>query len=50
MLEFARAIAIGAAILVAAASPVSAQKSPPVQSRIADVNGIKMHYLIAGKG
>ncbi len=35
---------------VLATSSASAQKSPPIQSRVADVNGIKMHYLIAGKG
>ncbi len=48
-----RAVAAAfAAILVfcGAILPASAQKAPPVQSRIAEVNGIKMSYLIAGKG
>ena len=50
MLKLAHTIAMGAVMLFAAASSAQAQKSPPTQSRFADVNGIRMHYLIAGKG
>jgi len=46
---FAAALAIGVA-WSGAIVPAAAQKPPPIQSRIADINGIKMNYLIAGKG
>jgi pimeloyl-ACP methyl ester carboxylesterase len=32
------------------AEPAHAQAGPAVESRFAEVNGIKLHYLIAGKG
>jgi pimeloyl-ACP methyl ester carboxylesterase len=41
---------VGFLILASSNSPAFSQKSPPAQSRVADVNGIKMAYLIAGKG
>jgi hypothetical protein len=33
-----------------ASIPAHAERQPAVQSRNADVNGTKIHYLIAGKG
>ena len=30
--------------------PAGAQPAPPIQDRIADANGIKIHYLVSGKG
>ncbi len=30
--------------------PANAQPAPPIQDRIADANGIKIHYLVSGKG
>jgi pimeloyl-ACP methyl ester carboxylesterase len=52
MPKAARSVIAFAAIVFAvlAAPPAWSQKSPSIQSRIADVNGIKMSYLIAGKG
>src|SRR5947207_4515025 len=40
-------LAASAAMVVA---PAHAQGNAGVQSRFADVNGIKIHYLVAGKG
>jgi len=53
MLPLSRAVLAVAIVFTAvfgASLPAAAQKAPPIQSRIADVNGIKMNYLIAGKG
>jgi pimeloyl-ACP methyl ester carboxylesterase len=47
------AIAFCATVTASAAmvaTPVQAQRGPGVQSRFADVNGIRIHYLAAGKG
>jgi pimeloyl-ACP methyl ester carboxylesterase len=45
------ALCVGlAASMVMAAAPAQAQGNSGVQSRFADVNGTKIHYLIAGKG
>jgi alpha-beta hydrolase superfamily lysophospholipase len=35
---------------LAATGPVTAQQPVSIDSRFAEVNGIKLHYLIAGKG
>ena len=35
---------------IIAASPAWAQEKSAIESRIADVNGVKIHHLIAGKG
>jgi pimeloyl-ACP methyl ester carboxylesterase len=45
------ALALGA-ILTATAfgTPAQAQQNAGIQSRFADINGIKLHYLVAGKG
>jgi pimeloyl-ACP methyl ester carboxylesterase len=40
----------GALLLLAAASPALAQKTSAPEGRFADANGVKLHYLIAGKG
>ncbi len=37
-------------VCLGAILPAQAQKAPPIQTRTADVNGIRMSYLIAGKG
>lgn len=42
-------IALGATLL-AMVTPASAQDKSGIQSRFADVNGVRIHYLIAGKG
>jgi pimeloyl-ACP methyl ester carboxylesterase len=45
--------ALGAALFLNAsifAAPAEAEAKIPVESRFADVNRIKLHYLIAGKG
>jgi len=47
------AIALLATLTAGAAvgiHPAQAQGKPPVQSRFADVNGTRIHYLVAGKG
>ena len=45
-------VSVLAGIIAAAAiiTPVRAQESIAVASRFAEVNGTKLHYLIAGKG
>ena len=44
-------IVLCAALIAATASgPLRAQERPGVQDRFADVNGVKIHYLMAGKG
>ena len=42
----------GAIVLLVAAAfaPVRAQQATPILERFADVNGVRLHYLIAGKG
>ena len=47
-----RKVFLLAALLAAilAPRPAGAQSSAPVASRFATVNGVKLHYLIAGKG
>jgi pimeloyl-ACP methyl ester carboxylesterase len=42
-------VAAACIVTVAAAMPTSAQV-PTIQSRFAEVNGLRMHYLLAGKG
>jgi pimeloyl-ACP methyl ester carboxylesterase len=37
-------------LLVLFASPALAEQQPKIESHFADVNGIKMHYLVAGQG
>ena len=46
------AIALCAATVGAmtVAAPAAAQEKPGIQSRVAEVNGLKIHYLTAGKG
>ena len=45
------AVALCATLIASAAvSAAQAQDKPGVQSRFADVNGIRIHYLAAGKG
>jgi pimeloyl-ACP methyl ester carboxylesterase len=47
------AVALCAAVFTSAAmvvGPAHAQGDAGVQSRFADINGIKIHYLVAGKG
>jgi pimeloyl-ACP methyl ester carboxylesterase len=51
MTRIVAAVALGAALLAGAAvSAAQAQDKPGIQSRFADVNGIRIHYLAAGKG
>ena len=37
-------------IVAAAVTPAGAQQPIPILERFADVNGVRLHYLIAGKG
>jgi pimeloyl-ACP methyl ester carboxylesterase len=46
---FAGVLAIVVASL-AAFTPASAQQSAPIESKFAEVNGVRLHYLVAGKG
>jgi pimeloyl-ACP methyl ester carboxylesterase len=39
-----------AVLLAAAAAPAAAQEPPAIESRFAEVNGIRLHYLAAGSG
>src|SRR5438552_5912336 len=48
--RFSMAIAIFALSLVGFAAHVNAQSRPAITSRYANVNGVKLHYLAAGKG
>ena len=43
----ALALALASAVLVTASLPTAASAQTP-QSRFADVNGVRMHYLVAG--
>ncbi len=46
-------VALGAALFLKAsifAAPAQAESKPAVESRFAEVNGIKLHYLVAGRG
>ena len=46
-----KALTACASVLYAAIlGPGYAQERAAVQSRFADVNGIQLHYLVAGKG
>src|ERR1041384_1399433 len=36
--------------MLAAIAPLSAQGRPAIDSRFAEVNGVRLHYLVAGKG
>ena len=46
-----RRMTLAIVLLVAAAfAPVRAQQVTPILERFADVNGVRLHYLIAGKG
>ena len=45
----ALALALASAVLVTASLPTAASAQTP-QSRFADVNGVRMHYLVAGQG
>ena len=50
MNTFMRAV-LGAAIIVLALTPnLSAQRRTAIESRFAVVNGVRLHYLVAGKG
>ena len=40
----------GSLIALAVSTPVAAQQQIPIANRFADVNGTRLHYLIAGKG
>ncbi|MGH2359912.1 MAG: hypothetical protein ACRDGM_05145, partial [bacterium] len=51
--QTARAVFGGFAMLVLAVSTMSAAQGDQritIQERFADVNGIRLHYLFAGKG
>ena len=37
-------------VLLIAALSAAAQGAPAIQDRFADVNGVKLHYLLAGSG
>jgi pimeloyl-ACP methyl ester carboxylesterase len=51
MRTFTRTIlAVMASLTALAAIPAAAQAPVKIESRFADVNGIRMHYLAAGKG
>src|SRR5258707_7297707 len=41
---------VGGLVALSAGAPVAAQKPAAVESRFADVNGTRLHYLVAGKG
>jgi pimeloyl-ACP methyl ester carboxylesterase len=43
-------ILAGGLVAMAVSAPASAQKPAAVASRFADVNGTRLHYLVAGKG
>ena len=44
------AMAFCALVAVQFVTPAAAQEKPGIQSRSAQVNGLKIHYLVAGKG
>ena len=44
------AMTFTAAAFVVAAAPIGVAQAHAVQSRYADANGVRLHYLIAGKG
>ena len=48
--RFGITIAIFAWSLVGLAAHTNAQPAPAITSRYASVNGVKLHYLAAGKG
>jgi hypothetical protein len=51
VIEMLRAVALAALVALSAAllDPVTAFAQAP-QSRFAEVNGVRLHYLVAGKG
>jgi len=44
-----RALA-GLVLVAGALAPADAQPPIPIEDRLADVNGVRLHYLVAGKG
>jgi pimeloyl-ACP methyl ester carboxylesterase len=42
--------AAGGLLMLAAIAPLAAQGRPAIDSRFAEVNGVRLHYLVAGKG
>jgi pimeloyl-ACP methyl ester carboxylesterase len=44
------AIALSATLVTTTMVPALAQGKSGIQSRVAEVNGVKIHYLVAGKG
>jgi pimeloyl-ACP methyl ester carboxylesterase len=41
---------IGVIVLAVPSTPAAAQRAVSIESRFAQVNGVRLHYLIAGKG
>jgi pimeloyl-ACP methyl ester carboxylesterase len=50
MKTFMRAVLGVTTIVLALTTSVSAQRRTAIESRFAEVNGVRLHYLIAGKG
>jgi pimeloyl-ACP methyl ester carboxylesterase len=50
MMQWLVAGLLGVAVLAATAFPPSAQDGVPIDSRFAEVNGVRLHYLAAGEG
>ena len=51
MRDMAHAFAGALTMVVASAfTPAAAQQSAPIESKFAEVNGVRLHYLVAGKG
>jgi hypothetical protein len=50
MKTFGKALLCGVVLTILASTSISAQKRTVVESRFANVNGVRLHYLIAGHG